>query len=160
MAEITSSEIAEWRLEAEAHKLKRRSAQIILSCLDEIERLRRKRDFKPPTISEVKAYAKEIGLPESECEPFYDHHDAYAWTGKKGRYKKWQALLRTWKRNCSKYGTGSNGSKPIQACPARWGEFVKLRHGGRWGEDYQHAPGYVKTEFAVWRREQGRSVTQ
>lgn len=74
-----------------------------------------------PTLEEVQAFAKEIGLNSGEPEAFFDHYEAQGW--KRGRsgtipIRNFKAAMRTWKRNHEKFkaekkvpGAGTIGSK-------------------------------------------------
>jgi len=60
------------------------------------------RQFQPPTLSEVQAYAAESipKLGDVECERFFDHFTSNGWkVGGKAPMKDWKAALRNWSRN-------------------------------------------------------------
>lgn len=81
--------------------------------------------FKPPTLEELKSYAKEIGLPESDGEHLFNHWTDNKWTRGNKPLSDWRAAFRTWKsgghlpsqRN-HRNGSGFNGhSKPAVITP-------------------------------------------
>lgn len=55
------------------------------------------RKFKPPTVDEVRAYAKSIGYRSLNPQAFVDHYAANGWTRGKTKIKDWKACVRTWK---------------------------------------------------------------
>jgi len=57
----------------------------------------------PPTLSEVLAKSREIGLPESEGKAFFDYWQDRDWKRGKKPMASWTASLRTWKKNCEKF---------------------------------------------------------
>lgn len=63
--------------------------------------------FKEPELSVIQAYGQTIGVSAAECEGFRDHHKARGWvpSGSRTQMKDWQAALRTWKRNTTKFGS-------------------------------------------------------
>ena len=57
-----------------------------------------KQTIQTPPLSEVKALGQIIGMPESECEAFWNHFESSGWIDKNGNtIKNWQAKQRTWK---------------------------------------------------------------
>lgn len=67
--------------------------------LDAIEKLvaDRSRSFKPPTVEEVTAYAKEIKFDSLNAQQFVDYYSARNWFIGKTKMKNWKAAIRTWK---------------------------------------------------------------
>lgn len=58
----------------------------------------RKRAVRP-SLSDVKQYGEELGLPTEECEAFFDHFESNGWkVGGKTPMKDWRSALRNWKR--------------------------------------------------------------
>lgn len=53
---------------------------------------------KANSVDEVKEYAKQIGVSDSDAEGFYDSQEAGGWTRSGQPVKDWKATLRTWKR--------------------------------------------------------------
>ncbi len=55
--------------------------------------------FVPPTVQEVKDFARSIGWEEFDAQYFVDKQSTIGWIDNKGRQiKDWQALLRIWFR--------------------------------------------------------------
>lgn len=52
--------------------------------------------FQEPSIAEVNAYGKEIGLPENECKRFWLFYDSKDWMVGKSKMKKWRSALAGW----------------------------------------------------------------
>jgi hypothetical protein len=65
-----------------------------------------------PTLDEVKAHGKIIGLAEIECEKFFNFYQAKGWIvggGSKGApMKLWTAALSNWKRNSDSPNNGAS----------------------------------------------------
>jgi len=53
--------------------------------------------FKPPTISEIRAYCNERGSPV-DPEAFHDFYASKGWMVGKNKMKDWKAAVRTWER--------------------------------------------------------------
>jgi DNA-binding transcriptional MocR family regulator len=51
------------------------------------------------TIDQLRAYANEIGLPESDGESRFYGWESNGWMTGKNRIKDWKAAMRTWKAN-------------------------------------------------------------
>jgi hypothetical protein len=51
------------------------------------------------TLDQLRTYAKEIGLPESDGESRFYGWEANGWMTGKNRIKDWKAAMRTWKAN-------------------------------------------------------------
>jgi hypothetical protein len=101
----------------------KKSDAIRVLC-DEIDRLQKRNGkrngFVPPTMEEIKAYAREIHvLTLEECESFRDHHQARGWKLGKGPMVDWKAAFRTWTRNKIKYSPG-NGSIETESIGKRF----------------------------------------
>lgn len=65
--------------------------------------------FEPPTLEQVIAYGKVIGLCENECAKYYYFYDAKDWMVGRNKMKRWVSALVGWKlRN-----TGNDSSQPI-----------------------------------------------
>jgi hypothetical protein len=70
--------------------------------------------FAPPTLDEVREYAKEI--PGLNAEAFMDHYESNGWKVGKASMKSWKAAARKWRRkdiedgkiNPSKVDAGDN----------------------------------------------------
>ena len=79
---------------------------------------------RPQTIEDVKAYAKELNLPEVEAAKFFDHFQANGWRQKGGNaIKDWRAALRNWARRVVAFpgpasgGAGGAGKNPSSGAP-------------------------------------------
>lgn len=59
--------------------------------------------FIKPTLAVVKLQGIKIGLPEIECEKFYDYYESKGWVVGRSRMKLWTAALANWKRNWLEY---------------------------------------------------------
>ena len=66
-----------------------------------------------PALPDVVSYFKELFLPQSEAERFFDHYTSNGWTqGRQSRkLKDWKAAARNWKRNMISFQT-KNGPIP------------------------------------------------
>lgn len=60
--------------------------------------------FIAPNLDECKEYFQSISMPASEAEAFYDYQMSKGWRVGNSPMKCWMAAMRTWKRNCEKYG--------------------------------------------------------
>lgn len=61
-------------------------------------RRRAVRADKPGSLEEVKDFGAEIGLPDCECELFWNHFESNGWkVSGKAAMKDWRAALRKWK---------------------------------------------------------------
>lgn len=68
--------------------------------------------FKPPTLPEMQFYGKAIKIPPDEIEHCYDHYTSNGWKVGRSPMKDWQAAMRNWKRNLSKYSPFSQPPRP------------------------------------------------
>jgi hypothetical protein len=68
--------------------------------------------MKRPTIEEVKAHGKIIGLAEIECENFFDFYQSKGWLvgASKTPMKLWTSALANWKRRS---GNPENGASVV-----------------------------------------------
>lgn len=60
--------------------------------------------FIAPHLDECKEYFQSISMPAGEAEAFYDYQMSKGWRVGNSPMKCWMAAMRTWKRNCEKYG--------------------------------------------------------
>ena len=51
------------------------------------------------TEEELKEYAKELGLPETDGQAMFDHWEANGWKNGQNRVKCWRAGMRKWKNS-------------------------------------------------------------
>jgi hypothetical protein len=67
-----------------------------------------------PILSDVLAYALEIGLSANEAEKFFDHYEANGWRqSNRTRIRSWHAALRNWQRRGREFGKNSDdGAAP------------------------------------------------
>lgn len=87
--------------------------------------------FRPPSVDEVRAYFAEKGRADL-TDSFFDHYTANGWkVGGKAAMKDWQAAVRNWIRNDSKYGTNGKAQHSIGAESDIAGDFDRNRRLGR-----------------------------
>jgi seryl-tRNA(Sec) selenium transferase len=55
--------------------------------------------MRKPTLSELRAYANEIGFPRFDPQHFLDYYDANGWRVGKVSMRDWKAAVRLWKKN-------------------------------------------------------------
>lgn len=68
--------------------------------------------FEKPSLETVKFHGLKIGLPEPECEKFFDYYEANGWKVGKNPMRLWTAAMANWKRHWIEYGglnTAGNG---------------------------------------------------
>ena len=53
--------------------------------------------FQPPTLSEAKAKALEMGMPEREGEKFFSYYESNGWKVGKNPMKSWPSAMVTWR---------------------------------------------------------------
>jgi hypothetical protein len=70
-----------------------------------------KTQFQRPTIEAVKLACEKIGLPDSECEKFFDYYEANGWRVGKNPMKVWTSALANWKRRFNEFGGNQHGKK-------------------------------------------------
>ena len=68
-----------------------------------------KKEFKRPSLDEVKAYCKERNS-SIEPESFYDYYESNGWKVGKNPMKDWKATLRRWERTQFDNKSNNNGS--------------------------------------------------
>jgi hypothetical protein len=75
------------------------------------------KNFKPPTIDEVKAYCTERknGV---DAERFVDFYEAKGWMLGKNKMKDWKAAVRTWERK------DTNGQATGDTSKIRYGNYI------------------------------------
>ena len=67
---------------------------------------------QPGSLDVVIGYFREIDVPETEAERFFDHYTENGWTQGRGKaIKDWKAAARNWKRNIGTYGQKKNGAQ-------------------------------------------------
>lgn len=71
------------------------------------------RSGRPKSVEEVRLYANQIGLAESEADKFFDHFESNGWRqGGKTPIRSWQAAARNWKRRSAEFEKNSSSSAP------------------------------------------------
>ena len=68
-----------------------------------------KKEFKRPSLDEVKAYCKERNS-SIEPESFFDYYESNGWKVGKNPMKDWKATLRRWERTQFDNKSNNNGS--------------------------------------------------
>ncbi len=66
---------------------------------------------KPPSIEAVKLQGAKIGLPDDECEKFFDYYGSNGWRVGKNPMRLWTAALANWKRHWVEYSGGNIPAK-------------------------------------------------
>jgi hypothetical protein len=101
---------------------KSEAIRVLCDEIDHLQKRNGKRNgFVPPTMDEIKAYARQIHvLTLEDCESFRDHHQARGWKLGRGPMIDWQAAFRTWMRNRIKYSP-SNGNIETKSIGQRYG---------------------------------------
>lgn len=107
--------------------------------------------FIPPTLSEVLAFAREIGWPQDNAKGWFDHFESNGWkVSGKTTMVDWKAGARNGHRRWQ-----SEGGK-VQATakdPEGWHDFLaahpdvkrRLQH-----PEHRYAPEYVRAQFLKW----------
>jgi len=54
--------------------------------------------FTKPSIDELRSYAKEIGLPESDGDSMFEHWEGNGWKNGANRVVCWKSTMRRWER--------------------------------------------------------------
>jgi hypothetical protein len=60
--------------------------------------------MKRPTIDEIKLHGAKIGLPEIECEKYFNHYESNGWKVGQNPMKLWTAGMANWKRTWTERG--------------------------------------------------------
>ena len=70
-----------------------------------------KKNFTPPTLAELSAYAREINFRAFDAQRFLDHYETIGWVVGKTRTPmvSWRAAVRVWQRNQAEW---ANQPKP------------------------------------------------
>lgn len=76
------------------------------------KQVQRKR-FTPPTIDEIREYAKEIGFTSLDVEYFYTYYQTAGWKKSNGKpILNWKLTVQTWKKNESEKHTQTVKTNP------------------------------------------------
>ena len=88
--------------------------------------MRTNKRFTPPTIEEVEAYARHLGV-KMDGARFVDYWETRGWMLTKGRrMSSWQGAVRTWKSNSLRWGDGE-----VQRLPSRNQVRINVGYQGR-----------------------------
>lgn len=113
------------------------------------------------TLDEVKAYCKEIGLPESDGQWFFDRCEGCGWKNGSNPIKDWKATVRAWTTAgymASQKGKYGNNNKNTSLNPAAdrrnagtigstdWGEVERRNQQAAKREAEKLAPGQAGNE--------------
>jgi|GEM_PF-1956504 len=81
-----------------------------------------------PGIEAVKLQGAKIGLPDIECEKFFDYYEANGWRVGKNPMRLWTAALANWKRHWLEYSTESARSTgpPQPSADTFWKDKARL----------------------------------
>ncbi len=74
--------------------------------------------FIKPSMEEVEAYFREIGVPVLEAEAFVDYYEDKNWMTGKEPMKNWKYACRTWKRNWLKWATNQESTSQHSSVPS------------------------------------------
>jgi hypothetical protein len=85
----------------------------------------------PPTLLEVKAWAKENDLPESEADQFWHFYESKAWCVGKNKMKSWHGAAGGWKVRWKKQGGEHNPGNQLQKDPWKMTDEEILREACR-----------------------------
>ena len=64
---------------------------------DESQPVKKRKQFKPPTVDEVEAYCQER-MNNVDAEAFVDFYESKGWMVGKNKMKDWKAAVRTWEK--------------------------------------------------------------
>lgn len=112
-----------YRMLANAGQQGRKSEAIRVLC-DEISQLQKRHGkrigFIPPTMEELKAYARQIHVHQlSVCEDFRDEYEARGWMVGRVKMVDWKAAFRRWSRRYRKEPV--NGASESNSIGQRYG---------------------------------------
>jgi hypothetical protein len=86
---------------------------------------REKKGFSPPTVEEVKAYARESGH-QIDAEKFVDYYASVGWKVGKGKaMKDWKASVRNWSRRDAEEREQGNRKRGVTHDEAWHDEFFE-----------------------------------
>ena len=72
---------------------------------------KKRKEFIPPSLEEVKAYAEERGYPDL-AERFFDYFEAGAWHDSEGKpVKNWKQKFITWEKDGRKVTSNASGGE-------------------------------------------------
>lgn len=67
--------------------------------------------FHKPSFDMMKAYGKALQMPDVEIEKCFDYYESNGWKVGRNPMQNWQAAMRNWKRNLSKFNFPSSRAK-------------------------------------------------
>ena len=113
-------------------------------------RVREKRGaFVPPTLEEVKQFARENDWPIADAESWFDHFQSNRWkVSGKAPMSDWRAAARNGKRRSEQRGQSAMRTKPTGDDHPRWAAWLrerKLPYGKQ-----ANALSYMHEEFDKW----------
>lgn len=118
---------------------------------------------KPDSLESVKVFGVEIGLPDSECEMFWNHFESNGWkVSGKTLMRDWKAALRkwhgTWKKDQGKATSGVQKG-PDKLVPVQNEDYV-LKSIGDAVMPMDVKDPSVPFDAPRWFRENKRNITQ
>jgi hypothetical protein len=90
--------------------------------------------FVPPSIEELRAYAREIGFAGFDAQRFLDRYETVGWVVGRARTPmvSWKAAVRTWQRNQAEWG-GPSPAGAVPSVPDRTADALgKILEAARW----------------------------
>lgn len=75
-----------------------------------------RKQFKAPSVAEVKLQSAKVGLPDLEAEKFWNYYESNGWRVGRNPMRSWTHALVNWKNNLPNYGH-ANGSKTDKPNP-------------------------------------------
>lgn len=103
------------------------------------------------TIEELKAYAIEIGLPESDGESMFLRWEENGWMNGKNKVKCWRSGIKRWK---------INGWLPSQKAPSRPESYdLAVEHGAEIGVSKEVVTGWWDSRHPVGWKVKGQPLT-
>lgn len=103
-----------------------------------------------PFREECHLYGKEIGMPRTEVDSWYDHFSSNGWrVGGKTPMKDWKAALRNGLRTFMK-GGGRSEKPQASADDPDWIAFMEER--GHYPIKFNLAPGCLRDDFIKWQK--------
>jgi hypothetical protein len=88
--------------------------------------------FTKPSIEELRAYAKEIGLPESDGDSMLEHWEGNGWKNGANKVVCWKSTMRRWER-----GGWHTSQKQAQQGKPKQSTTYATRHGNDNQEQYE-----------------------
>lgn len=70
--------------------------------------------MKKPTREEIRLHGAKIGLPELECDKFFDYYESNGWRVRSNPMRLWTGALANWKRYFEERNGYARGPIPSQ----------------------------------------------